>query len=63
MAAEGLPIEVTCQVPGVSVSGYYEWLNHPLSARALRHIWLMERIASFTTGLAGHTECDECMPS
>ena len=45
MAAEELPIEVACRVLGVSVSGYYEWLNRPLSARALRHTWLMERIA------------------
>jgi hypothetical protein len=36
--------EVACRVLGVSVSGYYEWLNRPLSARALRHTWLMERI-------------------
>jgi putative transposase len=26
------------------VSGYYEWLNRPLSARALRHVWLTEQI-------------------
>jgi len=45
MAAEGLPIEVACRVLGVSVSGYYEWLNRPPSARALRHLWLTERIA------------------
>jgi len=45
MAAEGLPIEVACRVLGVSVSGYYEWLNRSLSARALRHTWLTERIA------------------
>jgi hypothetical protein len=40
MAAEGLPIEVACRVLGVSVSGYYEWLNRPPSASALRHTWL-----------------------
>lgn len=45
MAAEGLSIEVACRVLGVSVSGYYEWLNRPPSARALRHWWLTERIA------------------
>jgi len=45
MAAEGLPIEAACRVLGVSVSGYYEWLDRPPSARALRHAWLMERIA------------------
>ena len=45
MATDGLPIEVACRVLGVSVSGYYEWLNRPPSARALRHAWLTERIA------------------
>ena len=45
IAAEGLPVEVACRVLGVSVSGYYEWMNRPLSARALRHTWLTERIA------------------
>ena len=29
---------------GVSVSGYYEWLRRPLSARSLRHVWLTEQI-------------------
>ena len=37
IAAEGLPIEIACRVLGVSVSGYYEWLNRAPSARALRH--------------------------
>jgi len=44
MAAEGLRVEVACRVLDVSVSGYYEWLNRPPSARALRHGWLTERI-------------------
>ena len=44
IAAEGLPIEVACRVLGVSVSGYYGWLNRPPSARALRHAWLIEHI-------------------
>lgn len=29
---------------GVSVSGYYEWLNRAPSARSLRHVWLTEQI-------------------
>ncbi|MDI5936698.1 MULTISPECIES: IS3 family transposase [unclassified Micromonospora] len=44
MAAEGLPVNVCCRVLRVSVSGYYAWLGRPLSARALRHAWLIERI-------------------
>ncbi len=44
IAAEGLPINVACRVLSVSVSGYYEWLDRPPSARALRDAWLTECI-------------------
>lgn len=44
MAAEKLPIEAACRVLGVSVSGYYEWLDRPPSARAVRDFWLTEII-------------------
>jgi len=44
MAGEGIPVEVTCRVVDVSVSGYYAWLNWPPSARALRHAWLTDLI-------------------
>ena len=44
IAAEGLPVELACRVMGVSVSGYYEWLNRAPSARSLRHAWLTELI-------------------
>jgi putative transposase len=40
-----LPVGVACRVLGVSVSGYYEWLDRPPSARSLWHAWLTERIA------------------
>lgn len=44
MAAEGLPIENACRVVGVSVWGYYSWLDRPPSAKAIRHAWLTELI-------------------
>ena len=44
IADEGLPVKAACRVLGVSVSGYYEWLVRPPSARSLRHIWLTEQI-------------------
>lgn len=44
MAAEGIPVEVACRVVDVSVSGYYDWLSRPPSARAIRHAWLTDLI-------------------
>ncbi len=35
---------MACRVLGVSVSGYYEWMNRAPSARALRHAWLTDLI-------------------
>ncbi|MFE9187816.1 IS3 family transposase [Micromonospora haikouensis] len=53
MAAEGLPVNVCCRVLRVSVSGYYAWLGRPLSARALRHAWLIERIRAVHVASGG----------
>ena len=56
IAAEGLPVEVACRALGVSVSGYYEWFDRPLSARALRDVWLTEcigRVHSESRGIYG----------
>ena len=44
MATEGLSVQVACRVLGVSESGYYAWRKRPLSARAVRHAWLTDRI-------------------
>src|SRR5215207_4457612 len=44
MATEGLAVQVACRVLGVSESGYYAWRKRPLSARAVRHAWLTDRI-------------------
>lgn len=49
MAAEGLPVGVACRVLAVSVSGYYDWLDRPLSARTIRHVWLSELITKIHT--------------
>ena len=43
-AAERLRVDVACRVLGVSVSGYYEWLNRSPSPRSIRHAWLTEII-------------------
>lgn len=44
MAAEGLPIDKSCDLLGVSVSGFYSWLTRPPSARSIRHAWLTDII-------------------
>ena len=44
MAAEGLPIEKTCALLGISVSGYYSWLHRAPSQRSIRHAWLTDLI-------------------
>ncbi len=44
IAAEGFPIQVACRLLGVSMSGYYDWLDRPPSPRAVRHMWLTEVI-------------------
>jgi transposase InsO family protein len=42
--SEDLPVEVTCGVVGVSVSGFYSWRKRKPSPRAVRHAMLAEVI-------------------
>jgi hypothetical protein len=35
---------VACRALDVSVSGYFDWLSRPPSARAIRHVWLTDLI-------------------
>ncbi len=42
--SEGLPIEVTCRVVGVSVSGFYMWKHRKPSARSVRHAMVADVI-------------------
>jgi putative transposase len=44
IAADGLPVQLAARVLGVSESGYYQWRDRPLSARAIRHAWLTGQI-------------------
>ena len=53
MAAEGLPVEVACQVLGVSCAGFYAWRFRPPSARAVRHAWLTDVIREVHTASYG----------
>ena len=53
MAAEGLPVEVSTRVCGVSVSGYYEWRSRAPSARSIRHAWLTDQIIEVHTASRG----------
>jgi transposase-like protein len=53
MAAEGLPITVSCRVAGVSESGFYAWRSRPPSQRFVRHAWLTDMIRQIHTASRG----------
>lgn len=44
IAADGLPVQVTCRVLGISESGFYERRTRPASERSVRHAMLTELI-------------------
>ncbi len=44
MAGEGLPVQLATRVLGVAESGFYAALTRPVSARAIRHAWLVDQI-------------------
>ncbi|WP_460348106.1 IS3 family transposase [Actinoallomurus acanthiterrae] len=44
LAADGIPVAVTCRVLNVSKSGYYDWLGRPESPRQLRNKELTKMI-------------------
>jgi putative transposase len=44
LAADGVPVAVTCRVLNVSTSGYYEWRSRPASERDLEQAHLMHAI-------------------
>jgi putative transposase len=43
-AEHGIPVSLSCELLGVSRSGYYEWATGAPSDRALTDAWLLEKI-------------------
>ncbi len=39
-------VATLCRVLEVTRSGFYQWLKHPLSNRALEDAWIFRRMAS-----------------
>ena len=45
------PTVAMCRVLGVSTSGYYHWMDRPISARSSRHERILEAIKKIHTGV------------
>lgn len=57
LAADGVPVAVTCRVLNVSTSGYYEWRSRPASDRAWEQAHLMHaipKVHAASYGTYGH---------
>jgi putative transposase len=53
LTGQGIDVQRACLMLGVSSSGYYAWKGRPLSARALRHVWLAGEITDIHDASAG----------
>ncbi len=53
LAGQGMTIRACTIMLGVSESGYYDWKDRPLSARALRRVWLGGLIADVHDASSG----------
>jgi putative transposase len=53
LAGQGMNIRACTIMLGVSESGYYDWKDRPLSARALRRVWLGGLIADVHDASSG----------
>jgi putative transposase len=72
LAADGIPVTVTCRVLKLARQPYYRWLNAPVSDRLLDEAWLANtvfdahrddpefgyRFLADEARLAGHRVCD-----
>lgn len=44
LAADGVPVAVTCRVLRLSTSGFYDWWHRPLTERDLANAYLFNEI-------------------
>ena len=57
------PIQIMCEVLGVSRSGYYAWASQPESARAIEDRAVELRSAAHTRPAAAAMAARACMPN